>query len=91
MPFSRSEHDDDVSKAVMDPTAPRVVGDLADSTVQGDFLAAFERSFRLRHSTSVRLRVHAAARQYGHGHDGGILVRGLQTYVTGFLQLAKST
>ena len=88
-PFDRAEHDDDVSKAVSNPDSPGVVGDLAVSTLQGDFLAAFERSQRLRHATPVRLTIHAAARKYGHGHDAGVLVRGLQAYLTGILKVSK--
>ena len=90
-PFDRKEHNEDVTKAVTNPDTPGVVGDLAVSTVQGDFLAALERSFRLHHATGVRLRAHATARNYGHGHDAGVLIRGMQTYVTDFLKLSKGT
>ena len=90
-PFDRKEHNQDVTKAVSDPEKPGVVGDLAVSTVQGDFLAALERSQRLLHATPVRLTIQAAARKYGHGHAAGLFERGIQAYVTGFLKLSKRT
>lgn len=86
-PFDRSEHNEDVNKAITNPDAPGVIGDLAISCVQGDFLAAFERAERLLHATPIRRRIHAAARQYGHGHDAGLFTRGMQTYLAGFVKL----
>ena len=42
-------------------------GDAASLTLQSDYIAAFERSFRLRHASPIRCRMHAAARRTGHG------------------------
>lgn len=87
--FERSEHDQDVTKAVTNSAEPGGVGDLAVSTLQGDFLAAYERAFRLLHASPVRLAMHAAARHYGHGHDAGVFTRGLDSYLNGLLKIAK--
>lgn len=88
-PFERVEHNADVVKGVSSVNNPGTVGDLALSSLQGDFLAAFERAFRLLNATPVRLAVHAAAREYGHGHAAGVLSRGLDTYLAGFAKIAK--
>lgn len=41
--------------------------------LQMDYLATMERAFRTRHSSSVRSRIHAAARRNGHGSSAGPL------------------
>lgn len=40
--------------------------------LQMDYVASLERAFRTRHATSVRSRIHASGRLYGHGASGGL-------------------
>ena len=44
--------------------------------LQIDYIAALERSFRTRHATSVRCRIHAGGRRRGHGASGGLFDTG---------------
>ena len=81
--FDRSENTADVETAIKDVTAPGVSGDLTVSCLQGDYLASMERAFRLRHSTSIRRQLHAAARRKGHGDETGVLIRGVLDMVIG--------
>lgn len=87
--FDREENEDDVIKAIRDPSEPGTVGDLMVSSLQGDYLATMERAFRARHQTRIRADVHAAARRRGHGHDAGLFQRGVVGYIEGLLKLSK--
>lgn len=87
--FDRTENAEDIRNAIKDPQNPGTVGDLIVSELQGDRLACMERSFRLSNATRVRLSIHAAARRRGHGHDAGLLKRGVQRYLTQMLKQSK--
>lgn len=64
------------------------VGDLEVILTQGDYLAAAERAFRARHSSSVRDKMHAAARHRGQGDPRGVLNSGLGNYIKQLVKLA---
>lgn len=90
-PFDREENEQDVQDSIKNVRKPGTVSDLAASQLQGDQLGAMERSFRLLHSTSVRLKIQASARMYGHGHDAGIFQRGLLDYVSNIIRQGRGT
>lgn len=87
--FERQEHNEDVTSAVSNPKQPGTVGDLTISAMQGDWLAAQERSFRLLKASKIRRTAHANARKYGHGHDGGVLQRGVLNDMQQILEKSK--
>ena len=87
--FSREENEEDVANSIKDGANPGTSGDLIVSVMQGDYLAAQERAFRLRHQTTVRSSMHAAARRMGHGHDKGIFKRGVKGVVENILKQSK--
>lgn len=62
------------------------VADAMALKLQNDWLAAQERAFRLRHATSVRCAVHAAARRSGHAKESGVLTTGIQTYLENIIK-----
>ena len=90
-PFSREEHKDDIAAAFTrnDDAGGGVVGDLIASAIQGDYLGTQERAFRARHCGRVRATLQSAGRKYGHGHDAGILERGILGYIQGIIKIAK--
>jgi hypothetical protein len=47
------------------------VGDEMACRVQADYLSTQERAIRLRYSSSVRNKIHAAARRAGHSYTNG--------------------
>jgi len=87
--FSRDENAADVAAALADVADPGNFGDLMVSSMQGDYLACMERAFRSRNASRVRRTIHAAARRAGHGHESGILQRGVKGYLEAILRFAK--
>lgn len=79
--FSRAQHEQEFDSAVADPNRPGTTGDLVVSQLQGDVLAAMERASRSRHRSSVRNKIHAAARRTGHGRDAGTINMVMLNYV----------
>ena len=72
--FDRAALGEAYARVMQDPKGS--VGDAMSVKLQSDYLAAQERAFRLRHLSSVRARVHAAARRRGHANDEfGIFAR----------------
>ena len=88
-PWDRLENEEDVKNAIKDPDTPGVSGDLIHSTLQGDWLASQERSFRMRHQTRVRSAIHAASRRFGHGHEAGTLQKGVLGYIKGIAKMSR--
>ena len=88
-PFSRDEHKDDMAKVYQDPDGDGLVGDMMVSALQGDYLGTQERAFRSRHYSRVSATLQAAGRNYGHGHDAGILERGILGYIQGISKASK--
>jgi hypothetical protein len=81
MPFSRAQHEQEFDSAVANAANPGTVGDLAASQLQGDLLASLERAYRSRLRTSVRNKMHAAARRIGQGNTAGPIIVGMQNYI----------
>jgi len=90
-PFSRDEHKDDIEEAFKrnEDSGGGVVGDLMASAMQGDYLGTQERAFRARHCGRVRATLQSAGRKYGHGHEAGILERGILGYIQGIIKISK--
>ena len=88
-PFDRDENKADVEAAISDLEKAGTTGDLVGSTLQGDVLSTLERSYRTRTSSRVRRTIHASARRSGHGHDGGLFLRGFLGFVEGVLMQSK--
>jgi|TARA_R110000824_G_scaffold16491_4_gene68428 hypothetical protein len=88
--FSRKENEEDVAEAIKDGASPGTSGDLMVSVMQGDYLAAQERAFRVRHQSRARADIHAAARRMGHAHDKGIFKRGIKGVIENILKQSKS-
>jgi hypothetical protein len=87
--FSREENEEDVANAIKDGSSPGTTGDLIVSVLQGDYLAAQERAFRMRHQTPVRSAIHSAARRMGHAHDKGVFKRGVKGVIENILKQSK--
>lgn len=75
-----TENPDDVDQ-------PSTLADCMAWTVQGDYLAAMERAYRLRQATRIRRQVWSSARYAGHGHAKGIFAR-LITHVQNLIAMA---
>ncbi len=88
-PFDREEHNEDMRSAIKDGDNPGTIGDLQATVLQGEYLAAMEQAFRMRHCGPVRAAYLAAARRRGHGKDGGPLVRGVKGYIENLLRVSK--
>lgn len=89
-PFSREEHEEQFAQVVKDPNAPGTTGDFSMIALQGDFLAAMERAYRDRHMSSVRRRIHSAARRMGHSAETGVIKLGLVGYIENIDKFNKS-
>jgi len=90
-PFDRTEINEDFLEAIKDAENPGVTGDLQVCQLQGDYLACMERAFRSRHATRCRHTMHAAARRYGHGHNAGVIRKGVLGYLEGILKVSKDS
>ena len=87
--FSREENEADVAETIKDGKSPGTSGDLIVSVMQGDYLAAQERAFRVRHQSRIRADIHAAARRMGHASDKGIFKRGIKGVIENILKQSK--
>lgn len=88
-PFDRKLSEEEFIKATTVLDKPGTTTDLGMVATQGDFLHVMERAFRSRMTSSVRSRVHAAARKAGHGHPQGVIGRGLLGYLINLDRLNK--
>lgn len=88
--FPRTKIADNYYAVVSDVKDAGVVGDLSVLQLQGDAIAALERSFRARHTSFIRARIHASARHSGHGEPSiGVIPQGLRGYVERLLKNVK--
>lgn len=87
--FDRSDIGQDAKNAVKDPEQAGVVGDFILCQLQGDYVACFERAYRARNSSSIRAKIHAAARRNGHSHERGVLQAGIVNYLENISKLAS--
>ncbi len=79
--FDRSAIHENYAACLSDPDAAGTVADTQALTLQNDWVVVRERAFRVRHSTSVRAAVHAAARRAGHAHPQGVIGAGAVKYL----------
>lgn len=77
--FDRKKHGEDFVRVV---NSRGTEDDLVLTQLQGDLLACMERAFRLRHTSSVRARAHAAARLAAHGRQNGVIDQAFWDYLT---------
>jgi hypothetical protein len=70
--FDRTAINELYEEVVGDPLRQGRQGEAVVLKLQLDYIAALERSFRTRHASSVRSKIHAAARRKGHGASGGL-------------------
>lgn len=89
-PFDRAALAANHQEVIRNPEDPGTVSDLIALKLQSDYLACLERAFRTRHRTSVRSRIHAAARRRGHGDQAGIFVGGVLQYISNIIRQGSS-
>lgn len=78
--FSRQQHAQEFNSALTGSNSG-TLGDLAVSTIQGDFLAQMERAYRSRLRSSVRNKIHAAGRRLVQGSENGVVALGIKNYI----------
>lgn len=81
--FSRQEQEKWFDEATKNPKDRGTRGDFYQIQLQGDFLACMERAYRTRHLSTLRSRIHPAARLEGTGHEYGVIRQGILGYITG--------
>lgn len=79
--FDRKAVHENYTICLGDPDTAGTVADTQALTLQNDWVSMQERAFRLRHATSVRCAIHAAARRSGHAHPQGVIHAGLVKYI----------
>jgi hypothetical protein len=85
--FDRSNINDNYPDVLRNHTE----GEAMVLKLQADYIAAMERAFRTRHASSVRLRLHAAARHSGHGDAAGPLGGSVKLWIERLLEAAHKT
>jgi hypothetical protein len=81
--FSRSEMDSEYPQFFYIPGGK--VADCMVAKIQSDHLASQERAWRLRHASSIRCQMHAAARRKGQGDPGAGSFAKLTTHLLDIL------
>lgn len=88
--WNRAEINDDYSTIIGDPAQEVGSGEAMVVKLQMDYIATMERAFRTRHASSVRCRIHAAARRIGHGSATGPLQGTIVTWLTRIWEAANN-
>lgn len=70
--YRREGLNNDYVTVADDPEQVGRIGEQMVIKLQLDYIAALERSFRTQCATSIRCKIHAAARKKGHGQTGGL-------------------
>lgn len=70
--FDRTELNHTYQEVISDEQQRGRQGEAGVLKLQLDYIAARERSFRTRHASSIRCKIHAAARRGGHAAAGGL-------------------
>lgn len=65
--FNRSNLNNTYVQIVSDPNGAGTIGESMVVKLQVDYIAALERAFRTRHSSSIRAKLQAASRRRGQG------------------------
>ncbi len=74
--FARTNLNDVYVEIMEDSTQNGRIGEAMIVKIQIDYIAALERAYRTRQSSSVRARIHSAARRQGHAQSGGLFDTG---------------
>lgn len=70
--FPREHLNEVYCKILGDKNSTGTVGEAMAVKLQVDYIAALERAFRTRHCSSVRARMHSAARRRGQAAEKGL-------------------
>lgn len=100
IPFSREDLNttyQDLFTIITDPGSPTQksttrghTGDAMAVKLQADYLSSQERSFRLRHASSVRCQTHAASRRQGHSHSSAGIFSRIETFLQDILKASAA-
>lgn len=86
--FLRTNLNQEYVDAINDIDQQSTVGDGMVLKLQIDYIAALERAFRTRHASSVRCKIHAAARRRGMGDSGGVFSGNVVLWLTRLIEAA---
>lgn len=86
--FDRAALNTQYEDLVSDQTQESTIGEVMITKLQVDYIAALERAFRTRHCSSVRAKLHAAARRRGMGTTAGPFTGSVVLWLTRLLQAA---
>lgn len=86
--FDRTELNENYIEVVGDLNQLGAMGEATALKVQIDYIAALERSFRTRHMSSVRSKMHARGRKEGQGDSAGLFGNNVSLWVTRLLDAA---
>jgi len=90
--FDRSNLNATYVQVVSDMQGRGTVGEAMALKMQIDYIAALERAFRTRYCSSVRARIHAAARRRGQGDtNNGLFTARLQMSIMRLLESAHDS
>lgn len=70
--FKRTDLNSDYETLIGDTSELATVGESMVVKLQADYVASIERSFRTRHTSYVRSKIHASSRRRGHGDSNGL-------------------
>ncbi len=88
--FDRTALNEQYVDLISDKTQECKIGETMATKLQVDYVAAMERGFRTRHCSSIRAKIHAAARRRGMGSPSGPLTGGVSLWLQRLLQAAHS-
>jgi hypothetical protein len=86
--FDRNDLNAQYQELIKDKTQEGKIGEVMVTKLQVDYIAAAERAFRTRHCSSVRARLHSAARRRGQGDKKGIFTGGVVLHLQRLLDAA---
>lgn len=81
--FSRKEQETWFDESTKNARDLGTRGDFIQIQLQGDLMACKERAYRARHASSLKTRIHPAARLQGSGHEYGVIKQGLLGHIVG--------
>ena len=90
--FDRTNLNNTYIQILNDQNEQGFIGEAMAVKIQIDYIAALERSFRTRHCSSVRAKIHAAARRQGQGnHNFGLFNVNIQTWLLRLIEAAHDS
>lgn len=87
--FDRTNLNNQYITIIDDLTHEDKIGTVMATKLQLDYIAAMERAFRTRHCSSVRAKIHAAARRRGQGSSNGVFTGSIVPWMLYFIQSAN--